>query len=278
MSLIELLPTVDILISTIGDRINRVSEILLPPTDGVRYVISHQIGETSHQTDGTVVIPDLLSSRDDVVVYPIAGRGLCRNRNNAMAHATADLWVLADDDVRLSQEFIDNLRTLAAQHPTVDIFALQALTPEGTPLHYYPEFSFSYPKMPRGFYFNSMGLVLRRRNYPDFDVRFGLGAERLHMGEEDVFLHQCHRLGFRITYFPQPLLVTPATTTSSRYAVDPSLQEARGAMLTLLHGRFWAMLRIISTAVKMRHQLPMLSHAVHMLSGMKYILNNPKEH
>lgn len=263
--------TIDILISTINERITNVSQILLPPTEGVRYVISYQ-------TDGTHAIPHTLSARQDVSIFPLQGQGLCRNRNNAIAHATADLWILADDDIRLRQEYLDNLRQIAQEHPSVDIFALQALTPQGTPLHYYPDHSFSYPSIPRGFYFNSMGLVLRSgRNYPLFDTRFGLGSQRLHMGEEDVFLHHCYAKGLRITFFPQPLLITPGTTTSSRYSTDSSLQETRGAMLTILHGPWLASLHIISTAIKMRHQLNILPHLSHMFSGMRYILCNKRK-
>lgn len=260
-----MLPTISILISTIGERINQVAAILLPPISDVDYVISLQ-------SDQPIRLPGSLKKRDDVSIFRIKGKGLSANRNNALSHATGDLLVLADDDITLKAEYLRKLQRLAEAHPETDIFSLQALTPQGQKLHYYPRTHFTYPHVPRGYYFSSMGLVLRWGNfYPKFDTRFGLGSEQLHMCEEQVFLHQCHKQGLRIDYYPQPLLITPSDTTSRRYVTDPSLQQARGAMLTIIHGTPMALLRFLSTALRMWRQVPVLSHLRNLYKGLKYI-------
>ena len=257
--------TISILISTMDERIARIPSILLPPVNDINYIICHQ-------SDTPVRIPKSLKKRDDVTIIRKKKRGLSASRNVAIKYGTGDLLILADDDIELRPEYLRKLQRLAEAHPETDIFSLQALTPEGKKLHYYPRFHFTYPNMPRGFYFCSMGLVLRWGNfYPKFDTRFGLGSDRLHMGEEDVFLHQCHKAGLRIDYYPQPLLITEGTTTSLRYAQDPNLQQAKGAMLTLIHGTPMALLRFISTAVKMQRQVPLFKHFHNLIKGMKYI-------
>jgi len=239
----------------------------MPPREGLSYIVSHQVCTPSP-------IPQALLERSDVIVVQIEGRGLSANRNNAIKNATADLLVLADDDICLKAEYMDNLQLLAIANPQTDVFSLQALTPEGKPIHYYPIKPFTHPHIPKGFYYNSMGLVLRgHKNYPDFDTRFGLGSERLPMGEEDVFVFECHKQGLNICYYPQPLLITSGTTTSSDYSNNPSLQQAKGAALTILHGPFKAKLKFLSTALRMRNQIPIRYHLHNLMEGMRYILS-----
>lgn len=247
------------------ERISRIPAMLLPPVSDINYIICHQ-------TNNPVRLPRSLKKRDDVVILRRKKRGISASRNVVIKHATGDLLVLADDDVELRSEYLRKLQKLAEAHPETDIFSLQALTPEGRKLHYYPRAHFTYPNMPQGFYFSSMGLVLRWGNfYPKFDTRFGLGSARLHMCEENVFLHQCYQAGLRIDYYPQPLLITSGDTTSRRYAQDPNLQQARGAMLTIIHGTNKALLRSVSTALKMHRQVPVFKHLRNLIKGMKYI-------
>lgn len=278
-----------ILISTIGKRIERVPEILLEPRKDISYIISWQIDEDtanfhtttrSHNEDNPTAI--YLRGRNDVKVFPIHGRGLSANRNNAIKEAqecTSDkdntLLVLADDDIRLKSDWLNQLKALASAEQGVDLLILQALTPDGHPLHHYPDKPFVYPHVPKGFYFNSMGMVLRGgRAWPPFDTRFGLGAPVLRMGEEDIFIRDCYKEGLRISYYPQPLLITPAITTSSAYKSDSTLQMSKGAVLTLLHGSLFSLPRIFITAIKMRDSIPTLIHLRNMFKGWAYILKN----
>lgn len=250
------------------ERIARIPAILLPPLSDINYIICHQ-------ANNDIRIPKSLKKRADVTIIRKKKRGLSASRNVAIKHATGDLLVLADDDIELRHEYLRKLQKLAEAHPETDIFSLQALTPEGKKLHYYPRAHFTYPDIPRDFYFSSMGLVLRWGNfYPKFDTRFGLGSARLHMCEENVFLHQCYKAGLRIDYYPQPLLITSGDTTSRHYADNPNLQQAKGAMLTLIHGTPMALLRFISTAIKMHRRVPVVKHLRNLIAGMKYIKNH----
>lgn len=278
---------IKILISTLGKRIERVPDILLPPREDVAYIVSWQ-GEANSKQQETCPQPagaiDFLFHRKDVVLSKISGLGLSANRNNAIAESQKiskkegqSLWILADDDIRLRADWLDSLKTLASANEGTDLFVLQAMTPDGKPLHWYPDKPFVYPDVPKGFYFNSMGMVLRSgRQWPAFDARFGLGAPVLKMGEEDIFIRDCHKAGLKISYFPQPIVITEATTTSSGYNSDPALQMSKGAVLTLLHGKFWALPRLILTAIRMRKSLPVLPHLRNLLKGRKYILSTPQ--
>ena len=82
----------DIAICTYGaDGPSRVAMMLLPPEEGVRYVVSWQ-------EHGDAVLPEILKDRKDVAVFRLDKKGLSNNRNNAIANCTGDIVLISDDD------------------------------------------------------------------------------------------------------------------------------------------------------------------------------------
>lgn len=261
------LPSVNILICTIAERINNIASMLLPPTDGIRYIVSHQ-------TDGKAIeCPEELKKRCDVEVYTLEGKGLSVNRNNAIKHADGDLWIISDDDATYNLEQLEQIRVVAKQNPQADILTFMVSTGGNDLLHPYPKKGFTYPHRPKGFYYNSNEIVLRKgRDYPPFDSRLGLGADRLHMGEEEIFVYECYKRKLRVDFLPYILQTIPKTTTSMRYADDKSLRESKGAVLTLMHGIPKASVCILYTAFKMKNVVPFWKHLHNLFNGMFYIL------
>lgn len=72
--------------------ISRIERVLLPPREGVGYVVSWQDHRNAR-------IPDAVAARDDVEVLRFDGRGLSANRNNALEHCRADIILIGDDDL-----------------------------------------------------------------------------------------------------------------------------------------------------------------------------------
>ena len=143
--------TLDILICTIDEGIEKVPDVLMSPRDDVRYVVSMQWTGTRAESDSCADdevermeerllerVPKVLREREDVVLTFLKGRGLSRNRNHALAHATADVVLIADDDNRYTAESIGNVFDAYEQHPEVDVIHFQALGLDGKPLHAYP--------------------------------------------------------------------------------------------------------------------------------------------
>ena len=179
------------------------------------------------------------------------GKGLARSRNIALEHATADLLVITDDDNRYDTAAIELIRNAFEKHPMAGLIQFQALSMEGKPLRNYPAFPYAYETRPRGTYFCSVELVMRRKaNLPRFDERFGLGAE-LGCGEEEVFVHEAVKRGVKMIYVPQPLVRTDGATTGGRFLTDAKVQKAKGAVLCILHGKFGAWLRLCSQVMQL---------------------------
>ncbi len=238
--------TIQFLISTLGERIAQAAKVLLPPMEGVSYVVVWQ-----RNGIGSDALPAELKEREDVSIVEDNGKGLARSRNIALENATADLLVITDDDNRYDTAAIELIRNAFEKHPTAGLIQFQALSMEGKPLRNYPAFPYTYETRPRGTYFCSVELVMRRKaNLPRFDERFGLGAE-LGCGEEEVFVHEAVKRGVKMIYVPQPLVRTDGATTGGRFLTDAAVQRAKGAVLCILHGKVGAWLRLCSQVMQL---------------------------
>ena len=238
--------TIQFLISTLGERIAQAAKVLLPPVEGVSYVVVWQ-----RNGIGSDALPAELKVREDVSIVEDNGKGLARSRNIALENATADLLVITDDDNRYDTAAIELIRNAFEKHPTAGLIQYQALSMEGKPLRNYPAFPYAYETRPRGTYFCSVELVMRRKaNLPRFDERFGLGAE-LGCGEEEVFVHEAVKRGVKMIYVPQPLVRTDGATTGGRFLTDAAVQRAKGAVLCILHGKVGAWLRLCSQVMQL---------------------------
>ena len=87
--------TLQLLICTIDGGIQQVAQLVLPPAPDISYVVSWQ----HSSPDDERTLPVALV-RDDIQVYHLEGRGLSRNRNNCLRHATGDICLICDDDCR----------------------------------------------------------------------------------------------------------------------------------------------------------------------------------
>ena len=235
--------TLTFLICTIDQGIASVPAVLLPPQAGVDYVVSWQY------TDERVLatVPATLAERTDVRLVRLPGKGLSRNRNHALAHATGDICVIADDDCRYEAEAVRTILDTYRQHPDTDIALFQAADYDGRPIKPYPDHAYRYEEAPKGTYPCSVEMTLRRRVYEQgvrFDERFGLGSACLACGEEDVFLHDAMRQGFRIVAYPRRIVRSDARHTGLCPLTDPRVQRSKGATFCYCFGYASALYRI----------------------------------
>ena len=130
--------SVEILICTIGDGINKVPSVLMARIlEKVSYLVSWQ-------TNGNLATPVALLDRDDVRVLKQNSVGLASNRNFAIKHAKADLLVISDDDTRYEPCYIDNIRQAFEDNPEANIITFQALDYSQRPIKSYNSHSFTY--------------------------------------------------------------------------------------------------------------------------------------
>jgi len=202
---------INILVSTIDEGIKRVGKVLLKPRPDLKYFVSHQFTSEEH-----LQIPENLL-RDDVSIGQIAGRGLCRNRNNSLLMADGDVVILADDDVRYRPQYIDMVKREFTSDEEMAVGCFKIATPDGDP-EYKDYTGHSYILNEEiHHYISTLEIVFRpaeiRRKNISFDERFGLGSELNSFGEEAVFIHDCIKAGLKVKYIPEYLVEHPATST-----------------------------------------------------------------
>ena len=237
--------TLDILICTIDDRIGRVADVLLPPMEGVRWVVSMQYTDERMRQ----LVPPELRERADVSLHFLPGRGLCRNRNNALRQATGDILLIADDDCRYTAEGLREVVREFEMHPDADIICFAAESLEGVPLKDYPATTRSYKAARKEGYFPaSVEMGMRRGLGILFDERFGLGSELLCAGEEEVFMKDATACGYKAIVCPRVIVRTCGETTGSHFVGNKRLQLTKGATFRYVFGLYEGIWRSVKEA------------------------------
>lgn len=237
--------TLNILICTIDDGILKVPDVLLPPIEGISWVVSMQYSDKQYLN----LVPAELKSRSDVVLTYLEGRGLSRNRNNAMAHTVGDILLIGDDDCRYSEPALLEVLRFYEMNPSYDMVLFAAADYDGVPLKYYPSKLTTFRQaFKKGFYPASVELTMRRGLGLHFDTRFGLGSALLCAGEEDVFIHDALKAGYNVVVNPMTIVRTARTTTGSRFLSDRQVQITKGAVFRYIFGTAEAVWRSVKEA------------------------------
>lgn len=229
--------TIQWLISTYGNGLRNVENILLFPEFGLSYLVSHQDPENLCPE-----LPEYLD-RSDVQVLRLQNRGLSRNRNNALKHATADIVVIGDDDIGLHPAYPHHVRAAFKKHPEADVICFQIRTPEGSfPYKGYPSSTCPLTRFSQLKSVSSIEIAFRRKSVHEkkiwFDERFGLGADA-NCGEEFLFLAECLRKGLKIQFFPAYIVEHPyESSVKGRPFYDDRLLFSTGAQNYVLYRDF----------------------------------------
>lgn len=254
--------TLDIAIVAYGrESILRTASMIMPPAEGIRYVISWQ----NHQD---IPLPDALL-RPDVNVFRTGTSGISNNRNNTLAHCTADLILLSDDDVTLNPDGIAEARKVMEENPDVEFATFRSdhgdmsrfparSVPLGSPL-------------PKGYSVTSFEIMLRRGRASQlrFSPELGIKAPRFLSGEEELLLFTAIRRGLNCRFFPITVCAHPHESTGYKTKPPAGVLMAQGIVIAL----GWpvtALPRAILKAYRLRRQgkAPFARAAFNLIKGI----------
>lgn len=228
----------EVLICTLGtEGIGRVARASHPRVGGVRYIVSWQLPD---MMQGTVPeVPDTLAGRADFTILPHDSRGLSVNRNYALAHASAPLVLISDDDVDYTAEGLSAVIREFDERPDHDLLAFRFAS-AGFPKTYPPSgFDLRHPA--RGYYVTSFEIGIRlgeRTSRLRFNEHFGIGAD-FGSGEESLLVDSALREGLRCAYVPVVICSHDGSTTACRDADSEDFVAAKGAVVSRLHPLGW---------------------------------------
>lgn len=218
------LPSLDLAVVTHQpEGIQRVAKMVLPPIEGVNYVVSWQ----NHQN---APVPESLK-RADVRIFRLEGRGISRNRNNAIANCCADIVLFADDDIIYYEDSFRHVREAFMQHPEVDVATFRS---EHGDMSRFPAVETRLRrKAPPGYYVNSIEIAFRRKSNLRCCEELGISAPTLHGGEDEAFLLSAIRRGLNCRFFPITICAHPHESTGTKSRMTPGNLMAAGCVIVL---------------------------------------------
>lgn len=219
--------TLQLLISTIDQGIERAAQLILPPTAGIGYVVSwqHSTPADHHQLPVSLM-------REDIMVVHLEGRGLSRNRNHCLRHATADICLICDDDCRYSLDGLHAVVDTFERHRDTDVAAFMMRSSHCRKP--YPSSACDLRHTPAGYYPTSFELAFRLSSVRDrlqFNEHFGLGTPLFHCCEEEIFVHDALKLGLTCRFYPLTIVEHDHPTTDSSRATTAGVLMGKGAYL-----------------------------------------------
>jgi glycosyltransferase involved in cell wall biosynthesis len=268
---------INVLICSIDEGIDNVRRIIQPVQKDVNYIVSHQFLDEKFK-----LIPEELK-REDIILSQIPGKGLSRNRNNAISWADGDIALIADDDVQYLPGTFEIIREAFENDKEMAVACFKIKTPDDEPEYKkYPGKSYSlgnyrhHPVSSVEIAFKTSPVIKAGIR---FDERFGLGSEKLIGGEETVFISDCIKAGIKVRYLPYYIVKHPYESTRTKYKrFDPEINQLNGAVCARVYGR-WAFPHAFAKTLLL---FPLMlcagkNPAIYLklkLSAIQYILNH----
>lgn len=223
--------TLDVLISTLGiDGINRVVAMDLPEVSNVSYIVSWQLPD---KNEFPGIVPEELR-RDDIKIFQLNSRGTSINRNNAIKHSTADVCLVADDDLTYTPQQLHSIIDAFEKNADYDIITFKY---SGNGAKNYPDKAFDFKEQPSGYYVSEIEIAFRRTSCGGrllFNEYFGPGKHLLQACEGAVFIHSALSLGAKCRFEPISITSHNGISTGNRTLTSGVLM-AQGAYFSIVY-------------------------------------------
>lgn len=176
-------------------------------------------------------------------------KGLSKSRNRALENARGEICLIADDDLIIKKEYIDNILKAFEKNNGYDIITFQSELPEGGLRKKYSKREYKHniytiTKV------SSIEIAFKKEKIKQkkikFDARFGCGS-LFPAGEETIFLYDCYKQGLKIKYIPLVNSCHEAESTGSR--INREIKEEtlifKGALARRLYPKTYMFIIIL---------------------------------
>lgn len=202
-------------------------------------------------------------------------RGLSKSRNMAIRNSEADICMICDDDVIYIDDYIEKVNAQFERYPDADIITFQV---EGIDKKYK-----DYHNKERKINYltsmkvSSVEIAFKRNSIVQYNINFNenFGAGAMYqMGEENIFITQCLRMGLKAIYVPIKIadLYLGNSTWFKGYNKDYFI--SKGAAFAAM-SRLLSIPYIIQFAFR-KYKLYKMD--MHILESIKYMFHGRKEY
>ena len=203
--------------------------------------------------------------------------GLSRSRNLAIKNSTADICVLADDDLVYVDEYSAHILNEFVKIKGADILAFR-VDGIGRIFKTYPK-SIKKLNFISSMKVSSVQIAFKRKRFIDhsffFKEEFGAGSI-FYAGEENVLLSECRRVGFKLYFVPTKVADLHMGDSTWFEGFNERYFIAKGASFTAM-SKSLAILLIVQFAFRKRtlyqHQSTLSQALKSMLKGRRIYLS-----
>jgi len=211
------------------------------------------INQCDREETVETVLTDSTGGTHHVKLVSTQERGLSRSRNMAIAHATADICLIADDDEVFENDAAESIIKAYESHPEADLITFDIKGRHST------KTGLTHKAGRIGYlgalHISSVQITFRRKRIVEKGIRFDpeMGSGTGHgCGEETKFLFDCLKKKLTIVHVPIPIASLTATTDSQwfqgwtpRFFVERGWATARylGKPIATVYACYYAIVK-----------------------------------
>jgi glycosyltransferase involved in cell wall biosynthesis len=223
---------VQVLISTLGDSIRNAPLVVESIPENIDVLIVHQ-----KEPSDLVNYKELFPHREITVIESF-DKGLAKSRNLAVSHATGDILIPTDDDVRFLTDSFTRIIDTFSECVDAQLISFQIVSKNGQTYMPYKKQSYRH-NLQTIRRVSSIELAFRRDAFTQLSLRwdedFGLNS-RYAGGLEQAFMKNVLDSGLPAYYCPIPIVEHPADSTGFHHTPESGFY--RGAVYAKLYGRY----------------------------------------
>lgn len=182
-----------------------------------------------NQCDEEEKIKDI--NQEKFKVFSYVERGLSKSRNKALKNSSADICVIADDDMEYVENYEKIINEAYNKYKDADIIAFYVDNVDKS--LYRPKRKERKINFLQSMRIKSGQITFKRKSIIDnkikFNEQFGAGTD-LYMGEENIFLAKCLEKGLKIYYIPQKIATYIENESTWFKGIEKKYFEVKGAM------------------------------------------------
>lgn len=217
----------------------------------------------------------LTLSDQKISIINTLDRGLSKSRNLAINHASADICLIADDDMIYHADYEEKIIKAYEEYPEADIIAFQVKRVGNPDREKKFRQSLKWENHITSMKISSVEITFKRdkilQKNLSFNPNLGAGTHFFN-GEENVFLYEALRKNFKILYLPVEIAEVDMSDSSWFEGYTKRYFETVGAKFYNMTSAYYNFL-IIQFGLRKyslyKHEMSLFDAFKHMYKGVK---------
>lgn len=262
--------SIEVLVSTMnkkhGERLDLIRKMNLS-TDAVI------INQNQHE----VSIENQILSDQKIEMVNTLDRGLSKSRNLAIQHASADICIIADDDMIYHSDYEEKVMRAYEEYPEADIIAFQVKRVGNPDRQKIFRDKLNWENYLTSMKISSVEITFRREKIVQknlsFNPNIGAGTEFFN-GEENIFLYDALRKKCKILYLPIEIAEVDMSDSSWFEGYNKRYFETVGAKFFNMTSKYYLLL-MIQFALR---KYSLYKNDVSLVEAFRYMKNGVEQY